>query len=400
MRLWLKWVGLALASLAALFLKPTEARGRDSGVRCEQRRIGSVTLDLVWVDLSDPEVRVVTCVGKGFPRGAETWASLIGRTRPAAAINGTYFDTRTLYPVGDVVVRGRLLAVGYFTHGVGFTADGRVSFGYGRRAVRGDWMGYESVLSSGPRLVVRGRAIAEPRAEGFRDPRVLGYARRSAIALTADKRLLLVTVKRAVSLAAFGLYLEQLGAVEALALDGGSSSALYCRGKTLTAPGRRLNNFILVYTSRQRLQEVAGELRPPGFRAPVEFIDPDQPRVEMRSVRDEQRVKGRVRLAVTVEPLRKMAFVLFRVDGERRAISNVAPFNYAWDSTQDSNGPHLICVQMMDAQGQILGSDEVMLVVDNPSPDAVSAPSRSREENRAGAGEASVGAQAAALTGE
>jgi exopolysaccharide biosynthesis protein len=37
-----------------------------------------------------------------------------------------------------------------------------------------------------------------------------------------------------------------LGAQQAMNLDGGSSSGLWCRGKSIVSPGRLLSNAILI----------------------------------------------------------------------------------------------------------------------------------------------------------
>jgi exopolysaccharide biosynthesis protein len=39
--------------------------------------------------------------------------------------------------------------------------------------------------------------------------------------------------------------LRKLGAYQAMNLDGGASSGLYCNGQTLTAPGRLLSNALV-----------------------------------------------------------------------------------------------------------------------------------------------------------
>jgi exopolysaccharide biosynthesis protein len=55
---------------------------------------------------------------------------------------------------------------------------------------------------------------------------------------------------------------QALGAVRAAALDGGSSTALYYRGKSFAVPGRRLTNLLVVYDSASRHEELKHLLAP------------------------------------------------------------------------------------------------------------------------------------------
>jgi hypothetical protein len=62
-----------------------------------------------------------------------------------------------------------------------------------------DWTGYETVVEAGPTLVKESKVDLKPRDEHFRDPDVLGTGERTAVGLTAEKKLLLVTVARAMN---------------------------------------------------------------------------------------------------------------------------------------------------------------------------------------------------------
>ncbi|MEN6302115.1 MAG: phosphodiester glycosidase family protein, partial [Armatimonadia bacterium] len=72
-------------------------------------------------------------------------------------------------------------------------------------------------------------------------------ARRSALGLTWDDKLVLVTVHTKISLNKLSHIMLRLGCTEAAALDGGSSTALYCNGEFISKPSRRLSNVLLVY---------------------------------------------------------------------------------------------------------------------------------------------------------
>ena len=111
------------------------------------------------------------------------------------------------------------------------------------------WAKYVSVVCGGPRLVRDGVARVSPSSEGFSDPGFYHPAARSAIGVTKENKLLLVTVNKAIYLSHMARIMRDLGAVDAMNLDGGGSTALYCGGIVPSHPGRRLTNLIVVYDS-------------------------------------------------------------------------------------------------------------------------------------------------------
>jgi len=94
---------------------------------------------------------------------------------------------------------------------------------------------------------VKDGAIAvNPRAEGFRDPKILTLAcQRSAVGITKAGELLLVTCP-AVTIRQLAGVMRALGARDAMNLDGGASSGLFYQGKYLTTPGRDISNALLI----------------------------------------------------------------------------------------------------------------------------------------------------------
>ena len=65
--------------------------------------------------------------------------------------------------------------------------------------------------------------------------------------VTPENKLLLLTTRQPVSLHQLARIFSDLGAVDAVNLDGGSSSAMYHSGKMVTRPRRRLTNLIAIY---------------------------------------------------------------------------------------------------------------------------------------------------------
>ena len=109
------------------------------------------------------------------------------------------------------------------------------------------WEKYKYAINAGPRLLTNGRVVVDPKAEGFSDPRfTTNRGQRSALGITKKNKLLLVTVAD-VTVKELAEILKSLGAYQAVNLDGGASSALYCKGKILTTPGRKLSSVLMFY---------------------------------------------------------------------------------------------------------------------------------------------------------
>jgi hypothetical protein len=110
-----------------------------------------------------------------------------------------------------------------------------------------DVTGAYSGLRTGPRLLKDGHYALNPRREGFRHPGLFGAHLRMALGVTAHNKLLLVYVATPVTFARTAGIMKALGAVDAVCLDGGSSAAMYYRGRLIHRPGRRLTNIIEVH---------------------------------------------------------------------------------------------------------------------------------------------------------
>lgn len=230
---------------------PRELRG--SPVRLERNNEGGVAHYLVTVDLRHPAVRFDVLTARGMPRARESFTSILARAaKPVAvAVAGTFFDKYTNRPIGDLVRNGRLIHFGGMGTALAITADNAVRFidcKWGRHM---DWRGYQTVIACGPRLVRDGRIDLHPSREGFKDPHVLGRGCRTAVGMTADDYLLLVCVPTAITLRQLAGIMLKHRAAQAMNLDGGASTCLYYRGKTIIAPGRQLTNLFVVYVTTE-----------------------------------------------------------------------------------------------------------------------------------------------------
>lgn len=199
----------------------------------------------IQIDLKNPKVRVGVEVANGFPSGADSFESLVRASGATAAITGTFFDTRSLRPIGDIVHQGNVLYRGHMGTALAFTEDNepfmrRVPFGRTQ-----DWSGFQTVLSCGPALVLGGEIDVDATGEGFRDPAIFSTTARVGVGFTSDHRLLLVATGP-LSFQGFAKVMQQLDCAYAMNLDAGSSRALYYRGRYLIRPGRPLTNILYV----------------------------------------------------------------------------------------------------------------------------------------------------------
>ena len=116
---------------------------------------------------------------------------------------------------------------------VGMTVRGRQAF------IPDKFIGFPNLIGAGPLLLKNGNLVLDGKIENFQAGFDTQSARRSAIATTKDKgKVLLVTVQAtpdgvAPNLLQTAEVLKKLGAVDALNLDGGSSSTLFLGGNVL-----------------------------------------------------------------------------------------------------------------------------------------------------------------------
>ena len=228
-----------------------------------------VPVHVVTANLNSQNVKVSPAIARHGIGTSEGFGSMISRLRPAAAITGTYFCVRSLIPVGHIAIDSKLVNMGCVGTPVCFDDDNAVWFKPYNRPVpsAGD---YESILCSGPRLVKDGVVTLTPRAEGFRDRHLYRPAQRSALGVTKYNKLLLVTVNRPIYMGKMAKIMRELGAVDAINLDGGSSTGLYCDGRTLSHPGRRLTNLIVVYETPTQFARAKSQLAPAPIVATVQ----------------------------------------------------------------------------------------------------------------------------------
>jgi len=218
--------------------------GATTSVAYEKLKVAGVWVNVVTADLNDQSVRITPAVSRWGIGGSETFRSMIRRTRPAAAIDGTFFCTRTLRPTGDIVIDGQLIYRGYLGTAVAFNEDNYVKF---VSCQNYKWTDYNSVLVAGPSLLLGGMMAVMPWNQGFRSGVHYTPRTRTALGLTSHNKFLMVTTQRAIYLSQLARVMKALGCVDAAGLDGGSSTALYYKGKLIKNPGRSMTNCLLIY---------------------------------------------------------------------------------------------------------------------------------------------------------
>ena len=215
-----------------------------SNVSYQKRKVGRVWMNVITANLNSPSVRVTPAIAKSGIGHSESFRSMLRRTRPTAAIDGTFFCTRTLRPTGDIVIDGQMVYRGYLGMAVAFGEYNTVRF-VDSRDYR--WTDYQSVLTAGPSLLIDGRLAVYPKDQGFRSGVHFTPRTRAAVGITKDNKLILVTTSRGVYLGELARAMRAIGCVDAAGLDGGSSTGLYCNGKLISNPSRGMTNCLLVY---------------------------------------------------------------------------------------------------------------------------------------------------------
>lgn len=123
------------------------------------------------------------------------------------------------------------------------------------------WNQCTEAMGGGPAIVASGRSLAVAGAEGFGSSFATARHPRSAIGVTRDGRVILMAVdgrqafSRGATLAELARYMLEAGAVDALNLDGGGSTAFVVRGNVVNSPSdgseRPVADSILVYATEK-----------------------------------------------------------------------------------------------------------------------------------------------------
>lgn len=122
----------------------------------------------------------------------------------------------------------------------------------GNQKTPADWSSMVTTIGAGPTLLKNGTILANGKSEGFAEDKInTNRGQRSFAGVTRDNTLIIGTVTN-VNVKELAEICRKLGMLNAINLDGGASSALYYKGKVVTAPGRKLSNAMVI----TRIKEV------------------------------------------------------------------------------------------------------------------------------------------------
>ena len=202
----------------------------------------TVCAHVCTVDLCDASVAVRTTAPSEGGRTVRSWARRVGAE---VAVNGDYFDGRSLRPLGPSRGNGAWWAATLREHRdalLGFSADGDVHvLDAPAGASEALWPGIENdarvatwtqLLAVRERILVQGVARRSPRV-----PATEGRHPRTAVGLSRDRHTMAFVVVDGRGESGDGATVSELasilgsvGMTEGMKLDGGGSSTMYVRG--------------------------------------------------------------------------------------------------------------------------------------------------------------------------
>lgn len=180
-----------------------------------------------------------------------------GKSTPAHDRTSIVIDSRTVTAIrkgqtaipanGYVIVLQDTLYINKFH--IGDKVDYRIETSSADSAARKtpiDWSSVVTSIGAGPTLLKNGTVIANGKSEGFTENKInTDRGQRSFAGVTKNNTLIIGTVAN-VNIKELAEICKKLGMINAINLDGGASSALYFKGKTITSPGRKLSNVMVV----------------------------------------------------------------------------------------------------------------------------------------------------------
>ena len=113
-------------------------------------------------------------------------------------------------------------------------------------SAKADWSDVQTAIGAGPILVNNGKVAYNPAKEGFTDETSFQISvTRSAVGITEDGSILLVGGVKCSSEELAAIMVE-LGAIQAISMDSGSSSGLYCTTEErVVAPMKAISNALI-----------------------------------------------------------------------------------------------------------------------------------------------------------
>ncbi|HXL03226.1 MAG TPA: phosphodiester glycosidase family protein [Bacillota bacterium] len=227
---------------------------------------GPLTVDVLEIEMSDESIAVKTALaGPSDSFGVAPVSELVSSSGAIAGVNGVFYASDGT-PLGLIIVDGRLRSLPVMGRtAMGITKDRRilidnVSTDAGGNLVP-NWLeeGVVYAVGGGPRLVKDGKVYVTAAQEQFKPDVAGGRAPRTGVGVTYDGNLLLVAVTGRQAYHSIGVTLEELanimlelGAKDAMNLDGGGSSTMVVRDFVMNTPSdgreRKVADAILVFS--------------------------------------------------------------------------------------------------------------------------------------------------------
>ena len=251
-----------LLVLITVLLMTAWARAASSSVAYTVEWINKTRVHVVWVNLNDKSLKVTPAVAKAGIGQRQSFISFLGQHQPLAQITGSYFCMDTAMPIGDVVIDGNIVYRGPVGTALAITPDNKPQMKNIPYGWKYSWPGYESVLKGGIRLVQDGKYAVYPRQQGYRDPGLFRPATRTAIGIDARDRLLMVAINKPILLSDLAGIMKALGCLQAMTLDGGTSTGLAYKDNVIMTPGRTLSTVLMVVQRPQPPADAASPAEP------------------------------------------------------------------------------------------------------------------------------------------
>ncbi|MFN8576699.1 MAG: phosphodiester glycosidase family protein [Candidatus Sericytochromatia bacterium] len=111
------------------------------------------------------------------------------------------------------------------------------------------WNQVRTLVTGSPQLVKNGKIYNTYSKEKLQSSLAVP-AKRTAVGVTSNNKLLMLTVTGNLSLTKLAQIMKRLGAKDAMALDGGGSTDMYLNGKTVVTNYRPVTNALVVKVNR------------------------------------------------------------------------------------------------------------------------------------------------------
>jgi exopolysaccharide biosynthesis protein len=233
-------IGTVTAALALAV--PAGAQGPTAPVAYERFSSAGKDYHAVTADLRSSWIEADTLYSREL---TSAWG-LVGRVQPIAAITGTFFAPKNGTPVADVFVNGNLVAKGNRGTVVAVNQLGGIEIRDQNFRRQFDWSSYRSGMRGTVRLISGGKVSPNPKAQSFTDPAIWGNAARTAVGITHHGKVVLVATEAKVTLSDLGRAMLKKGVVDAVSLDGGSSTCLYFNGRMIIGTQRKLTTMVAI----------------------------------------------------------------------------------------------------------------------------------------------------------